>query len=950
MNPQIRPTRWPERGSRAVAWACALMLSAICLPARAADAPTAQRPEAPVAPDDTLPALSVTGTALRRIDAESALPVTVIRRAEIERSGARDLAELLQRLPAMQGFVPATAVTGNDSLGYTSFSLHDLGDAYTLVLVNGQRVTPFGGQSPNGALGSVDAQTLPLAMIERIEVLTDGASALYGADALGGVVNIITRRDGDANEATASWRQAQGGARTWSLSAFKGVGDLQTQGQVLALGVSATRRSALPAPARAYARNAQADFTLNGQRVRFLDDFWSMVKTGPANAYDADNNAANPHVAATGACPAGQYDYFGAFCLYNYAADLMLIPAQAQRSAMASYTRQVGDDGRWMLDALWSHSTVWSQLAPISTQISDPLQIPAGTALYDTYLGGLGFTGDPAYADTRFVDLGPRRQRDDSTLLDLAARADGRWTGLGRRWDWQAGLKHSDSRQASEVSGYLSHAGAHSLVAAGFNPFALAGQQDSAGLAALQQRAYAGPWTAGHARLQGLNALARTTLADLPAGPLRWALGADWRQEQWRHRPSAFAQGLLVDVQTGATGAYDDAQLPLSNLLPAVPVSASRRVWGAFSEWLAPLHADPDGQRWEAGASVRGDHDDRVGGALTGKLHTRWQATPALMWRASLGTGFRTPALGQLSAPVQNQGSTATHKCTADLQAVATQLGAAPCNPPDGQVSLNAITQGNAQLQPEHSQQASIGVRIEPLPGHSIGLDWWAVRIRDQIGVPNESAVFANPLAFSSAWINQGGQLVLRAQPRNIGSVISSGLDLDASVRRASRIGLVDTQLRLSTLLRKDEHLYPGAPWTSSLGDGLYGAASLRWRAQWRTSLVRAGWTHSLTARYQSGYTDAPVTLQVIGDDGLPTGDTVAWRARMPASLRWDWQTQWQIDAQWQLSLGVENLFKRRPPTSWNASGPYKAQIIGYDERYFDPQGRVWALQMRLSF
>ncbi len=948
MNPQNRPTRWPERGSRAVAWACALMLSVVCLPAASADAADADKTSAaPATPaDDVLPALSVTGTALRRIDAESALPVTVIRRAEIERSGARNLAELLQRLPAMQGFAPTTMVTGNESHGYTSFSLHGLGDVYTLVLVNGQRVTPFGGQSPNGAVAGVDAQTLPLAMIERIEVLTDGASALYGADALGGVVNLITRRDGDANEATAGWRQAKGGARTWSLSAFKGVGDLAEQGQTLALGVSASRQSALPATARSYARNAQADFMLNGQRVRYSD---APFNTAPANAYDSAAGG-NPYVAAHGKCPAGQYDYFGAYCLYNYAADLMLIPAQAQHSAMASYTRQVGDDGHWMVDALWSESTVWSQLAPIGTPADEPLQIPASSPLYSTYLSGLGITGDPASAEARFVDLGLRRQRDTSTLLHLASRADGHWVGLQRRWDWQAGALQSSSHQVSHIAGFISHNGAQSLVASGFDPFAPAGQQSASGLAALQQQAYAGPWTQGDANLQGLQAQASTTLTELPAGPLRWALGADWRQENWHFNPSAFAQGLLADVPTGATRPYAEGQLSLTDTNPLLPVSASRRVWGAFSEWLAPVHRGPDGERWEAGAALRGDRDDRVGGAITGKLHTRWQVSPALMWRASMGTGFRTPTLGQLAAPQQSQGQTGGHDCTTALQALATQLGVTPCDPSHGEVSTTALTQGNAQLQPEHSQQASIGLRIEPLAGHSIGLDWWTVRVQDQIGVPNESAVFGNPLAFASGWTTRGNQLVLLAQPQNIGSRISSGIDLDASVRRGSRMGLVETQLRLSTLLRETEHLYPGAPWTSSLGDGLYGAPSLRWRAQWRTALVRAGWTHSLTARYQSGYRDAPVSLQVLDASGQATGDTVEWRAHIPRSLRWDWQTQWQLDAQWQLSLGIENVFNRRPPTSWASSGPYKAQIIGYDERYFDPLGRVWALQMRLSF
>ena len=97
---------------------------------------------------------------------------TVIRRAEIDRSGARTTTELLQQLPAMQGVVPTSSVVGSDSRGYASVSIHDLGDAYTLVLLNGQRVAPFGGQLSSGALSGVDINTIPLAMVDRIEMLT----------------------------------------------------------------------------------------------------------------------------------------------------------------------------------------------------------------------------------------------------------------------------------------------------------------------------------------------------------------------------------------------------------------------------------------------------------------------------------------------------------------------------------------------------------------------------------------------------------------------------------------------------------------------------------------------------------------------------------------------------------------------------------------------------------
>jgi outer membrane receptor protein involved in Fe transport len=88
----------------------------------------------------------------------------------------------------------------------------------------------------------------------------------------------------------------------------------------------------------------------------------------------------------------------------------------------------------------------------------------------------------------------------------------------------------------------------------------------------------------------------------------------------------------------------------------------------------------------------------------------------------------------------------------------------------------------------------------------------------------------------------------------------------------------------------------------------------------------------------------------VLDASNQPTGDTIQWRAKVPGSLRWDWLTQWQVDGHWQLGLGVDNVFNRRPPTTFNTTGTYKAYVVGYDDRFFDPLGRVWSVQARLSF
>lgn len=938
----------------AVAWALAVLCAAM---ATGASAQTALLP-APIPtpvgqvgnqPADHLPAIQITGTALRGTDAQAAaVPVTVLGRADIERSGARTTTELLQQLPMMQGMTQTTSVIGNDSRGYASVSIHNLGDAYTLVLLNGQRVAPFGGQLSNGALSGVDINTIPLAMVERIEVLTDGASALYGADALGGVVNIITRRDGEANEATAGVTWPRGGAREWRLSAFKSMGSVDSTGQNLSLGVSAMRRSALRATARDYARDAVKDFTFDGQRYRFAD----VQEAGaPATIYAFTGTFGwgNPMLKLTGRCPSGSYVYdnpydpffsyqFFPLCSYNYAADVDLVPEQTQHSLMASYTRQFAPDSKLQLDLLLSRSVVTSHLAPVAT----------GTFGLDVassnYLSGLGVGDDPVNLSYRFVDLGRRGFEDTSDLAHLAGRLDGRL----HDWSWSAGLSYSTSYQRSDIDHALSTNAAKRLFDDGFvNPVVAPGQQSATELAAQRAASYNSHWLSGRSTLAELQWQASRELTPLPGGPLKWAVGANLRREGLRFQPSLFAQGLLSDPAAGTlASSFDAGNLRLGDVVPMQAASASRYVWGLFSEWQAPVTT-----ALALNAAVRTDHDEYAGQSWTGKTSARWQAAPNLLWRASLGTGFRTPTLNQLRSPGRSDGVTQDHDCTAGLQAVAVSLGVAPCS---AATSYPLVVGGNGELQPEKSVQANLGLRLEPATGYVLGADLWAVHIHDRIGSVDEAVAFENPLAVPQAWTTvdtgSGPQLALQGRPANLGTLMSSGLDLLASARRPTAIGVIDSQLRATVMLREDSQLYPGGPWFSAIDDGRYGSATLKWRANWRTSLIRAGWTHTLTARYQSGYEDAPITAYPLDANGQVSGAAQQIRLKAADQVLWDWQTSWQLSGTLQLTAGVINLFDTKPPLSLNQSGPGKGQMLGYDERYFDARGRMLTLEARLVF
>jgi iron complex outermembrane receptor protein len=165
--------------------------------------------------------VEITGSSIKRIAAEGALPVQVISAEQINRSGATSVAELIQKLPAMQGFTIADIAIGTNSGGIVTASIHDIGESYTLVLLNGRRV------APTGSGNRINLNAIPMAAIERIEVLTDGASALYGSDAIAGVVNFILKSNMQGGNVSARVDvPLEGGGKSANASITYGFGDL----------------------------------------------------------------------------------------------------------------------------------------------------------------------------------------------------------------------------------------------------------------------------------------------------------------------------------------------------------------------------------------------------------------------------------------------------------------------------------------------------------------------------------------------------------------------------------------------------------------------------------------------------------------------------------------------------------------------------------------------------
>jgi iron complex outermembrane receptor protein len=898
-------------------------------------------------PPSILPRVEVTGSSVRRVDGEAALPVMVIRREDISRSGATSTAELLQRLPAMQLGVSDAFAAGPGSYGFTGASLRGMGEARTLVLLNGRRLAAFGGQTLTGAIAAVDLSTIPLSSIERVEVLTDGASSVYGADAIAGVVNIITKRNATVADVSIGFSAPRGGAQESRLNASKGWGDLAVDGHNLTLAISSESREALYSNARPYARSGEAEFSHNGQRYQVVQAALSSI---PANALTDAGDVISPSFLSSGRCPARHIATPGAtagstVCKYDFVGDLVMLPERNRRSLWSSYTQQITPFHTLSVDALLSRAESRFQLAPVP----GAMFIPAGSALHNQYLLPYGVTQD-SFALYRTTDLGTRSGRETADFGHLAVSAQGPWG----EWDYKGGYGYSRSQARSRISGYAGALALNQLLDSGaINPFVEPGQQTSQAQEALRKVAYQGDWDGGVSQLHTLALGASRQLANWTHGPVLLALGVSHNREHYESRPSLFAQGRLADPATGelanpAAGRPGDVRF--GDSFTTQPYSASRQVSSGFAELVLPAS-----KTLELTGSARLDHHSDVGSASTAKASARWQPSSGLLFRGSMGTGFRSPTLPQTNAALQSYGTTSSpYDCSAELQQIAQNLQAR-CQPDGAQYDV--LAGGNSSLKPERSRQLSVGFRVEPSRSFSLGADLWHVGLRDVIGQLPEEEVFANPQrypgAFSTVRDTTSGTnyLALRSLNQNLGKEFRSGVDMDAHARWRAWGGQWASQWLVSHVFRQAQQLTPGGPYYSSLGNNAeLGEVTFRWRGRWTTTLQHAQWRHTVAVNFKSGYRDAAVQAQLLDASGQATGQYEFVRVKVPWSSTVDWQSAWLFKKTWSMNMGIINVFNQTPPFVPSNGGLNRGQNFGYDDRYSDPRGRIFYANLNHRF
>lgn len=890
-------------------------------------APTRQEPvQAPqtvsVADDPEVTRLEevVVGSHIRGVK-DGPSPVIVLGREDIDRGGYATVADALTSLPQAFGGTTADDVlmvgsdpTNTNSGFSTAVNLRGLGADATLVLINGRRMAGA------GLMGDfADVSMIPLSAVSRIEVLTDGASALYGSDAVGGVVNVVMRDRFDGVET----RVRLGGSTHGDLGQYQAAqtfGKSWASGSVL-LSAEFQRRNSLAASARDYTANVDLRALGGTDHRLFYSQPGTVLTVDPVTfalvpSYAIPSGQDGTHLTPTSFL-AGQKN------LSNYREGSDILPTQERGSVYFTASQEIGDHVTLNAEARYSDrrfsTTGYAPLAVMNVTNKNPYFVsPNGAS--SNYI---------AYSLAN--DTGGTRSAGEvqSRSLTLGAKVD-----LPATWQLDLYGLHAEELGSYRASGLLNStflnealgttadnpATAYSAARDGyFNPFIGTGRNNATVLAFITQ-AYQLTQTVG--RLDAASISADGPLWRLPAGAIRLAVGAQVRTEGLKNTGWAWSSGLAAYRTT--------------------PRRGDRTVGSLYAELRVPLFGEAYQraglERLDLSAAIRTEHYEGGLKSTVPKFGVIWSPISDWTVKGTYGRSFRAPSLGEL---------------TDAQKASPTNLTVNGAN-----VLTLLLIGGNPNLKPETATSWSTGLEYAPAahPELRVAATLFDTKFRQRIGQPalnNLSTVltasdltpfrqFINPAsnaadlalvqsylqlstsASASLYPAQAYNAIADARYVNTGTFAVRGLDVTGSYRLTVHNDPVVLSGNLSWLMSYSRQITTAARKTELAGT-VENPADLRARAS-------AAWTH--------GAITSTLSLNHTGDLYTNAG------LRLPSQTTADLQLQYVSPAKdgplrgLNLALTVQNLFDTNPPFY---DSP---QAVGFDAANYDVMGRVVALQL----
>ena len=898
-------------------------IAATVLSAPAAAQQTAQRSEK----------IEITGSNIRRVEGETALPVTVIRADDLRAQGVTNAEEALQRISANQNTIGTTQAIGASTGSAALADLRGLGATRTLVLLNGRRIA---NQAYTG-VEAPDLNMIPVAALDRIEILRDGASAVYGSDAIGGVINFITKRDFTGGEVSIEIQKPErsGGGDEKRATASLGFGNLSKQGfNVLGI-VDWRKQDALAATER--------DFASTGIFPQYGVTIGGTSGTGfPANFTQPDSGlgtrnpfapACAPELGTIQLAEAGTLQ-----CRFDFTRYIDLVPENERKSFFGKATFALGRDTTASLEYLHSELEATARVAatPLTSLVVNP---------NNPYFPGMGSTPAvtgvdptlPIVVAWRPLQAGQRTSVDESIGQRLVFDLE----GVYGRWDWRAGAAWSKQTTTTEfTNGYLQRP----LIVQGLlgtvpgqpglflNPF---GTATDAELAYLESVKVKGRVLDAEGEVKSIDAKVGRELFNMAGGPAAIALGAEYRKEKYTF-------DLIEENARPAAS---------SGLELAEDITGKRDAWAIYAEMNLPVM-----RNLEIGLALRHDDYELIGSSTNPKVSFRWQPTRNLLVRGSANTGFRAPSVYDLFAPTSITFTANPYNdpvlCPGGTPAPGADAGR------DCSQQFRQLQGGNTALDPEESRTQTIGVVFEPTQNFSIGLDYWRIKIKDTIGAIAEQIIFANPGAYGPLFVRCGeldaatravidpcalagsdnALAYIVTTQQNLGGIRTNGWDVNLNYRQplgGGRVALTLDGTYVNSYKYQRERF---DPFVENVGRFVDAGPIFRWQHVAMASFTTGPWNATLVHRYKRGYRDANFEFAPTDDPSFDR-NVGAWSV-FDVSVGY---TGWRGIS---ILAGVKNVADKDPPFS-NQGTTFQR---GYDPRFTDPYGRTYFLRLAYSF
>ncbi|AYM78898.1 TonB-dependent receptor [Janthinobacterium agaricidamnosum] len=885
--------------------------------------------------------VEVTGSSIKRVAKEGALPVQVISFDQIEKQGITTTEQLVRTLSA-NGTGADNMTSGNNVFGAdadrvsggASFaSLRGLGPSSTLVLLNGRRIATHGASGK-----SVDLNSIPLGAISRVEILKDGASAIYGTDAIGGVINFILKTNYSGVEASVSTNDTQaGGGATRRASLLAGTGSLESDRYNIMASLTVDKAQQLNGRDRSFVNGFQPERGLSPDTTGtpFANQMGGAgTALGTSFQLPGDPNKylqANP-LSFQGKCDtiAGMSQYQTELwkdvtsplrtrysCAYDYGADYVLQFPVERANLLSRGTFQLAPDHRMFVEVLGSRTKATAILTPMQVQatVANKNLYPVGGAYYQdlsAYIPSFDKTKPISYK-WRANDVGNRTQENTTDNARVLVGFEGNFG----KWDYKAGISRAESSTKTKLTdGYSYTDKLYAALATGIiNPWVGAGQsQTEAAKQLIESTKFRGDFQHGKTTLTQIDGSVSGELFQLPAGALAMAAGFDLRREGY-----SFAQDV------------DATQILLSPGNAALK-DASRTVKAVYAELLVPVMKDLEMQ-----LAIRRDDYSLVGATTNPKVAFRYQPADFLLFRGSASKGFLAPSFQQLYSGSLSQ---ELPNGVVDQEGCAKHPGVPEYCAID---RLDYKTGGNTNLKPETSKQGSVGFVIEPFKGYSASFDYWAINTKDRILNRTPQIVLANYQALNqyihrnpdgtieyvqAGWINAAGSRVRG---------LDVGLRGEGKIRDAKWTATLDGTYMDSFKFAE----YQGQEYQELVGKFYTRDLYLRWKHNASFGVSRGDWSGLLVQSFSSGYKDQ---LPNGGKGSPPPG----FKPDVSSYTTYNLSGTYTGFKNTTITVGIQNLFDRDPP--FTAHNVDEVVGAGWDPRVADPRGRSLSFQLKYKF